>query len=80
MPHLALECSANVPDRPDLDRVLEQLHRAMTTAGTFDLANVKSESFPRAHAGRACDITVEIREMRRDLHFKAGPPPGPGRG
>jgi hypothetical protein len=52
----------------------------MTTAGTFDLANVKSESFPRAHAGRACDITVEIREMRRDLHLEAGPPPGPGRG
>jgi 5-carboxymethyl-2-hydroxymuconate isomerase len=124
MPHLVLEYSANVPDPPDLDRVLERLHRTMATAGPFDLANVKSrvvrrecfrvadgaperafvhlnvavlagreaetlrvtakallevlqESF--SHAGGRCDITVEIREMRRDLYLKATPP-GPGRG
>ena len=33
-----------------------------------------------AHAGRHCDITVEIREMRRDLYLKAVPPPAPARG
>jgi 5-carboxymethyl-2-hydroxymuconate isomerase len=120
MPHLVLECSANVPDEPDFDLVLRRLHDAMTTAGPFDLANVKSrvvrherfrvadgapdrafvhlsvavlagrepavlqgtarallavleESFPRARAERRCDITLEIREMRRDLYFKALP-------
>src|SRR5512143_1504089 len=126
MPHLVLEYSANVPDPPDFDRVLERLHRAMTTAGPFDLANVKSrvarrdgfrvadgapgrafvhlsvavlagregetlratanallavlqESFSRAHADGRCDITVEVREMQRDLYLKAVSP-GPGRG
>jgi 5-carboxymethyl-2-hydroxymuconate isomerase len=127
MPHLVLECSANVPDPPDFDRVLERLHEAMTTAGPFDLANVKSrvvrrelfrvadgatersfvhlsvavlagreadvlratanallavlqESFSRALTARRCEITVEIREMRRDLYLKAAPPPGPAEG
>ena len=118
MPHLVLECSANVPDEPDFDLVLRRLHEAMTTAGPFDLANVKSravrherfrvadgapdrafvhltvsvlagrdgaalrstseallavlrESFPRARAERRCDLTLEIREMRRDLYSKS---------
>jgi 5-carboxymethyl-2-hydroxymuconate isomerase len=42
MPHLVLEYSANVPDTPDFDAVLRQLHEAMTTAGHFELAKVKS--------------------------------------
>ena len=118
MPHLVLEYSANVPDEPDFDLVLRRLHEAMTTAGPFDLANVKSravrherfrvadgapdrafvhltvsvlagrdgaalrstaeallavlrESFPRARAERRCDLTLEIREMRRDLYSKS---------
>ena len=121
MPHLVLEYSANVPDEPDLDLALRRLHEAMTTAGPFELANVKSravrqerfrvadgeadrafvhltaavlagrdpealrttaeallavlrEAFPRAAAGRRCDFTVEFREMRRDLYFKASDP------
>jgi 5-carboxymethyl-2-hydroxymuconate isomerase len=121
MPHLVLEYSANVPGPPDFDRVLERLHRAMTTAGPFDLAKVKSrvvrrecfrvadggperafvhlsvavlagreadalrataeallavlqESFSRAQAERRCDISVEVREMKRDLYLKAAPP------
>ncbi len=118
MPHLVLEYSANVPDEPDLDLALRRLHEAMTTAGPFDLANVKSravrqerfrvadgaadrafvhltaavlagrdtevlrataaalltvlrETFPRASTERRCDFTVEIREMHRDVYFKA---------
>ena len=118
MPHLVLEYSANVPDEPDFDIVLRRLHEEMTTAGPFDLANVKSravrherfrvadgapdrafvhltvsvlagrdgaalrstaeallavlrESFPRARAERRCDLTLEIREMRRDLYSKS---------
>ena len=121
MPHLVLEYSANVPDEPDLDLALRRLHEAMTTAGPFDLANVKSrvvrherfrvadgapdrafvhltaavlagrdpevlrataeallavlrDTFPRARAERRCDLTVEVREMRGDLYFKAAGP------
>ena len=44
MPHLVLECSANVPDEPDLNLVLRRLHEAMTTTGLFDLGNVKSRA------------------------------------
>jgi len=44
MPHLVLEYSANVPDEPDFDLALRRLHEAMTTAGPFDLANVKSRA------------------------------------
>jgi 5-carboxymethyl-2-hydroxymuconate isomerase len=120
VPHLVLEISANVPDDPDLDRVLEGLHGAMGQAGGFDVANVKSrvvrrerfrvadgapdrafvhlsvavlggrepgvlqgaarallavleDSFPRARAERRCEITLELREMRRDLYFKSTP-------
>ena len=42
MPHLVLEYSANVPDTPDLHRLLRALHEALAAAGPFDLANVKS--------------------------------------
>jgi 5-carboxymethyl-2-hydroxymuconate isomerase len=42
MPHLVLECSANVPDEPDIHRVLRALHEALAAAGPFDLANVRS--------------------------------------
>jgi 5-carboxymethyl-2-hydroxymuconate isomerase len=126
VPHLVLELSANVPDEPDFDRVLKRLHDAMTTAGPFDLAKVKSrvvrrerfraadgapdrafvhlsvavlagrepevlqataaallavleDSFPRARAERLCDITLEVREMKRELYFKATLPAA-GRG
>jgi len=121
MPHLVLEYSSNLPDEPDLDLALRRLHEAMTTAGPFDLANVKSravrherfrvadgaadrafvhltaavlagrdaevlrttaaallavlrEAFPRASTEQGCDLTVEVREMRGDLYFKAAGP------
>jgi len=54
MPHLVLECSANVPDEPDADRVLRRLHEVLTTAGPFDLANVKSR-FVRHERYRVAD-------------------------
>ncbi len=68
MPHLVLEYSANVSDPPNFDRVLERLHRAL------------QESFSRAHPEGRCDVTVEVREMHRDLDLKAAPPPAPGAG
>lgn len=42
MPHLLLELSANVPDRPDLRRVLLDLHEALAKTGEFRLLDVKS--------------------------------------
>jgi 5-carboxymethyl-2-hydroxymuconate isomerase len=47
MPHLVLEYSANVPDEPDFDLVLQRLHETMTTVGPFDLSNVKSRAVRR---------------------------------
>jgi 5-carboxymethyl-2-hydroxymuconate isomerase len=47
MPHLVLEYTSNVPDEPDLDLVLRNLHEAMTTVGPFDLSNVKSRAVRR---------------------------------
>ncbi len=35
------------------------------------LLAVLLESFPRARAERRCEITLEIREMRRELYWKA---------
>lgn len=44
MPHLVLELSANVPDRPDLSRVLLDLHEALAGTGEFRLLDVKSRA------------------------------------
>jgi 5-carboxymethyl-2-hydroxymuconate isomerase len=44
MPHLVLECSANVPDRPDLRRVLLDLHEAILASGPFDRKDLKSRA------------------------------------
>jgi 5-carboxymethyl-2-hydroxymuconate isomerase len=44
MPHCILEYSANVPDRPDLGRVLGDLHAALMATGEFTLADIKSRA------------------------------------
>ncbi len=44
MPHLVLEYSANVPDRPDLRRVLLDLHDALAATGLFDRKDLKSRA------------------------------------
>jgi 5-carboxymethyl-2-hydroxymuconate isomerase len=44
MPHCILEYSANVPDRPDLGRVLADVHAALTATGEFTLADIKSRA------------------------------------
>jgi 5-carboxymethyl-2-hydroxymuconate isomerase len=47
-------------------REAEQLQGAAAA-----LLAVLHEAFPRASLERRCQITLEIREMRRDLYFKA---------
>lgn len=47
MPHLVLEYSANVPDRPDLGRVLLDLHAALLASALFDRRDLKSRAVRR---------------------------------
>src|SRR5512139_4077278 len=74
MPHLVLEYSANVPDEPDFDRVLERLHQAMTTAGPFDIANVKSRVVCRERF-RAADGAPERAFVHLSVAVLAGREP-----
>ena len=44
MPHLVLEYSANVPDEPDLRRVLLDLHEALVSSALFERRDIKSRA------------------------------------
>ena len=44
MPHLVLEYSANVPDRPDFRRLLLDLHEALLAAAPFERKDLKSRA------------------------------------
>jgi 5-carboxymethyl-2-hydroxymuconate isomerase len=44
MPHLVLEYSANVPDEPDLRRVLLDLHDALVASALFERKDIKSRA------------------------------------
>ena len=44
MPHLVLEYTANVPDRPDLPRVLLDLNEALAASALFERRDVKSRA------------------------------------
>ncbi len=44
MPHLVLEYSANVPDRPEPRRVLLDLHEALMASALFDRGDIKSRA------------------------------------
>jgi 5-carboxymethyl-2-hydroxymuconate isomerase len=44
MPHLVLEYSANVPDHPDLKRVLLDLHEALMASALFERKDLKSRA------------------------------------
>ena len=44
MPHLVLEYSANVPDEPDLRRVLLDLHEALLSSALFERKDIKSRA------------------------------------
>ncbi len=44
MPHLVLEYSANVPDHPDVRRVLVDLHDAVMASALFERKDIKSRA------------------------------------
>jgi 5-carboxymethyl-2-hydroxymuconate isomerase len=58
MPHLVLEYTANVPDRPDLDELLHRLHDALAAAGPFELSKIKSRVV-RHESFRAADGALD---------------------
>lgn len=41
MPHCILEYSANVVDRPDVTRLLKEIHDALMATGLFTLTDIK---------------------------------------
>jgi 5-carboxymethyl-2-hydroxymuconate isomerase len=74
MPHCTLEYSANVPDRPDVVRVLADVHAALMATGLFTLADIKSRGVRHEHfligdgdpARVFVTLTVEILGGRSD--------------
>lgn len=74
MPHVVLEHSTNVPDRPDLRRVLLDLHHALAATGLCELRDIKSRAVPHdvtAVADGAGDrsfvaVSVAILDGRSD--------------
>jgi 5-carboxymethyl-2-hydroxymuconate isomerase len=74
MPHCTLEYSANVPDRPDVRRLLLEVHEALTATGLFTLADIKSravrhETFVIGDGDETrvfATLTIEILDGRSD--------------
>ncbi len=44
MPHVVLEYSDNLPDRPDLRRVLLEIHEVLVATGAFARDDIKSRA------------------------------------
>ena len=44
MPHLTLEYSENIPHKPDLRKLLSELHELLVATGQFERANIKSRA------------------------------------
>jgi len=44
MPHCILEYSANLPERPDLQTLFQQLHEVLMASGQFTLDDIQSRA------------------------------------
>ncbi|HVO09789.1 MAG TPA: 5-carboxymethyl-2-hydroxymuconate Delta-isomerase [Vicinamibacteria bacterium] len=51
--------------------VLEGREREVLRGAAESLLAVLCQAFPRSRCERRCDVTVEVREMRRPLYLKA---------
>lgn len=78
MPHVVLEYSDNLPDRPDLRRVLLEIHEALVATGAFARDDIKSRALrhdTHAVADGAAErgfVAVEVRILEgRSAEVKA---------
>ncbi len=74
MPHCILEYSANVPDRPDITRLLSEVHGELVATGLFTLADIKSRAVAHEQfligdgdpARAFVTLTIQILDGRGD--------------
>jgi 5-carboxymethyl-2-hydroxymuconate isomerase len=69
MPHLAIEYSANLEERADLDALCHAVHGAILDSGLFEVGAVRVRAFPARHFAIA-DLMSE--NAFADMSFRIG--------
>lgn len=69
MPHLAIEYSANLEERADLDALCHAVHGAILDSGLFETGAVRVRAFPARHFAIA-DLMSE--NAFADMSFRIG--------
>lgn len=69
MPHLAIEYSANLEQRADLDALCRAVHGAILESGLFEVGAVRVRAFPARHFAIA-DLKPENAFV--DMSFRIG--------
>jgi 5-carboxymethyl-2-hydroxymuconate isomerase len=69
MPHLAIEYSANLEEKADLDALCRAVHAAILKSGLFEAGAVRVRAFPARHFAIA-DLLPE--NAFADMSFRIG--------
>jgi 5-carboxymethyl-2-hydroxymuconate isomerase len=69
MPHLAIEYSANLEEKTDLDALCRAVHAAILKSGLFEAGAVRVRAFPARHFAIA-DLLPE--NAFADMSFRIG--------
>jgi 5-carboxymethyl-2-hydroxymuconate isomerase len=69
MPHLAIEYSANLEEKADLDALCSAVHAAILESGLFETGAVRVRAFPARHFAIA-DLMSENAFV--DMSFRIG--------
>jgi 5-carboxymethyl-2-hydroxymuconate isomerase len=69
MPHLAIEYSANLEEKTDLDALCRAVHGAILESGLFEIGAVRVRAFPARHFAIA-DLLPE--NAFADMSFRIG--------
>jgi len=69
MPHLAIEYSANLEEKADLDALCRAVHAAILKSGLFEVGAVRVRAFPARHFAIA-DLKPENAFV--DMSFRIG--------
>jgi 5-carboxymethyl-2-hydroxymuconate isomerase len=72
MPHLIIDYTDNLPERPDFPSLFAELHDVLSASGDIDKSHIKSRAVPLADwwvgaEGQAGQVFVHIK-----LHLLAG--------